>query len=432
MAYNYQDDSDQTGPTKPTRLRSPASGNVPNLGALPPSYGSGNQPSQSGPIESSLRGIASLPANFSDVRSGLQQNNLANVAGTWQPAATDPTGGRGINSLMARGIGQAVNGTPTFSDGSTFSRLPRTVAGDRLQSLADTNVASSEGYRNPGIGTLGTPVSQNQGVAAAGFNRGIAYYDPSAGYSRASPGSYDPTSSASDYASDLASIASRDPRSVLGRAAWNASAEDTWRRNTGQRPQGIADLTSAAGAMFNARNRSGDENARDQTMFADQVNKGIASMAGIDTKGQYGLDAAQIRADATQNRPNFQVGADGTLYRLSNASATPVTGEDGKPFTAQGKINAGESRLYDDAYSRTLRQELGRGTDQPTAAQRAATAGRSALDAMRNAKYGTSSTPQSASIPQAAIDHLRRNPNLADQFDQKYGGGASVQYLKQQ
>lgn len=33
-------------------------------------------------------------------------------------------------------------------------------------------------------------------------------------------------------------------------------------------------------------------------------------------------------------------------------------------------------------------------------------------------------------IPQGAIDHLQKNPDLADFFDQKYGQGASQQYLQ--
>lgn len=41
----------------------------------------------------------------------------------------------------------------------------------------------------------------------------------------------------------------------------------------------------------------------------------------------------------------------------------------------------------------------------------------------------TPNTSQVSGIPQGAIDYLRSNPSLAAQFDQKYGAGASAQFL---
>jgi hypothetical protein len=35
-----------------------------------------------------------------------------------------------------------------------------------------------------------------------------------------------------------------------------------------------------------------------------------------------------------------------------------------------------------------------------------------------------------SNIPAPAIDALKKNPSLADQFDQKYGKGASAKYLQ--
>lgn len=46
-------------------------------------------------------------------------------------------------------------------------------------------------------------------------------------------------------------------------------------------------------------------------------------------------------------------------------------------------------------------------------------------------QQGAPNAPAGAAIPQGAIDMLRNDPNLARQFDAKYGAGASARYLKQ-
>ena len=42
---------------------------------------------------------------------------------------------------------------------------------------------------------------------------------------------------------------------------------------------------------------------------------------------------------------------------------------------------------------------------------------------------GASPFPQAGSLPQDAVDHLRRNPGLVLEFDAKYGPGAAARIL---
>jgi hypothetical protein len=44
-------------------------------------------------------------------------------------------------------------------------------------------------------------------------------------------------------------------------------------------------------------------------------------------------------------------------------------------------------------------------------------------------RTGLGTSPAPAAIPDAAVAYLRQNPNMAAQFDQKYGAGASARYL---
>lgn len=267
--------------------------------------------------------LAQNPVGRDFTRPGASSDVLAAIQGGTQPGQYTRLGLDNTSQIYGTSSKPGSRMDTFVGVGTPDPNNPSTKVGQDAITLA-------------GLGTLpGTssarPTTYQQGAIASSLGSLPAGYSVGDTYNRA-PGAYDPTSSSSDYASDLASIASRDPRSVLGRAAWNAHVDDVWNKSTGKRAPSLADPPASALAMFNARNQAGNENARDQTMFADQANKGLASLAGIDTKGQYGLDAAQIRADAIQNRPNFQVGADGTLYRLSDASATPVTGADGNPL----------------------------------------------------------------------------------------------------
>lgn len=440
MAYN---DNYQDNDSPPQRRRSVANSppaGIASWNGMPSLTRTAQAAAPSSPVETSLAsgGIASLPSNsspradFSDVRSSLATKGIASLPSTtWNPGVVN-----GLNytpqstysgAMSDQDIARA-NGTPSqqpsvrnvnlpfgqigkdgslvLSDGRGIAGLPKTVSNDQLQSLANTNVVPSDAFRNPGMGTLGTPVSQNQGVMAAALNRGIAYYDPSA--------------AARDYQSDVASIINKDPRSLSGTAAWNAYADSVWDRNTGNGAQGranylngIGSLQGAAKGTFDAQNQAGNENTRDQTSYANEGLRSIASLSGVDLRGRYGEDVAQTKAGASNFAANQK--ADATRYAADVRANAPKV---------DGPTEAAYSRAYQSALKR------GRNPDQ---AREEAGQFLQSLKQNRQSQYGGGgSSPSAPRIPQGAIDYLRSNPNLAEQFDAKYGNGAASQYLRNQ
>lgn len=72
-----------------------------------------------------------------------------------------------------------------------------------------------------------------------------------------------------------------------------------------------------------------------------------------------------------------------------------------------------------------LRELFTLGAAKPTTSYKATPA------APRAPAAAPAAAPARATPPQQAIDFLRKNPNLRDQFDAKYGPGAAANYLKQ-
>lgn len=387
-----------------------------------------------------------LPPAF----TGVQRPTATMNADASQSARPTP----GPSTPASPPIGATVNGVPTFNDATVpkgfvdvtnstlsspvaASSIPRptpsgtfngrTYSGAELDNLArSVNTIPSENFTKPAIGTLGTPVSQDQGVQIAAMNiaRPVASLDPSGARPVAS-GSYDPTAAGRDYQSDLASIFNKDPRSVLGTAAHNADADRIWNRNTGNDRAGalyqqqVGELTGTARDIFNAANQAGNENARDATSVA---------RANLETNARLG--AADTRATATDFSAVQR--ADSTRYAADsrgNAARDVATTRANTPkVDSAGAAAAG--RIYQQAL------QDGKSPADAAAAVQAWYQAR-IQSSTPNGQSGAPSAPaqqpgSNPAIPAEAIAKLRANPHWYSFFDQKYGNGAAAQYLKQQ
>lgn len=355
----------------------------------------------------------------------------------------------------ASGAGASI-GNPIRPDGSSAPQAPTSIPGagtatvngrvispDEINRLANTNVIPTASFTRPGIGTLGNDVTPAAGVNIAAMNtsRPTAFSEglPQPGYIER-PGSYDPTEAARDYRTDLASILSKDPRSTLGTAAWNAYVDSKGNGAQGQAKyrSSIAALIGSARGTFDSQNQAGNANARDQTAWADNANTNTANVSRSGLLANSRLGAADARADAMNYGADAR--ADSARY-VADARANTL------------KVDSAADAAYSRAYMAAMQN--GATTDEARAA-----AGKVRLDLLRLRQQGVPGAqspddqqspsspaaprggqpssalqqPQQPSLqpPAAAIGFLRANPHFYDQFDAKYGKGAAAQYLRTQ
>lgn len=222
--------------------------------------------------------------------------------------------------------GAVVNGVRVFSDGTGGANAPAAtvdsaaladIAKGRSLTRADAGPGGAIGSEAFGgtpelgafTGGVGVPRPQPQGNTFARDQAAIA----------------DATRNAQ---SDLASIATRDFRSVLGSAARNADVERNSRGSAGERDHAsaLSGLTGAAVAGLKPTADLAGEDIRDS---------GATSRANTEA-------AASIERAAIEKRPGFRdvnladgtmgvLGPDGVMRPAVDASGKPVRPQVGKP-----------------------------------------------------------------------------------------------------
>ncbi|HSX21493.1 MAG TPA: hypothetical protein VLE97_01810 [Gaiellaceae bacterium] len=342
------------------------------------------------------------------------------VARAVQTAATAPVSATG----RALGYGRTVNGVASF-DNTDIAALNKV----NTLSRADPGIGggigtAANGGVTPELGSgIGAPAR-----AIAGRDVGAAARAANANAQAAS-------------ASDIASIASRDPRSVLGSAARNAEVE----ANSVGGKRGNAALANALTSLYGGATAPVDIAAKQGTV--ETQNAGETERENIQQQG--GIAREYVARTAEPQRVSLAdgtlglLGPDGVVRQARGSDGNPVKQLEGKPpqdLTAYGKfLSETTSKLLgaDPLTGNIVDPNDPKKTRKPTpdeieqATVRARGMAEKAFGPV--GATGQGATPASTggvAPPEGAAAFLKANPQYKAQFDAKYGVGSADKLLK--
>lgn len=223
--------------------------------------------------------------------------------------------------------GAMVNGVPTFSDGSgglngAPGTIPRTVSEATL-----TRLAAAPSIGRADVGALGTALASDALGGTPTQEQMVQQRINGAQLTRPITGSR--PSAAQFAASDLASIASGDPRSALGTAASNLRSEAAYGTTPRLRRMAESQLQQLTGGVA----QLGQQGLQGEQAAALGQQQGDQAMALESQRG-----ANQLADTALQlRRPTplqLVQQADGTYAGIDTRTntASPTIGADGKPL----------------------------------------------------------------------------------------------------
>jgi hypothetical protein len=307
------------------------------------------------PVMSGVTSTAvSQPANrFSNVGAAASTQPGASSRASFARSPGDSS--KGIDNLIGSGVGAVVNGVPTFTyDPKTGGNIGQPYV-DRTSASPSTPYTGPEGgvaSAATGRGGLAGTITQEQGVRAAGLG------SLPGGSSTVQGGNeYDPEAAQRGAASDVASILSKDPRSTLGRAAWNAGVDLNHHGARSRSGSAPSEYQTAIGGLLGQV--QSNLQAGHQGALATQAEGAAAGRQN----SQQNFDLAKLNTEIAAKQGEqgtYQTDANGNLFRVSGTSATPVSGIGALP-TQQGKgFTEAHAKLWDSLNNETKQDETGK------------------------------------------------------------------------
>lgn len=241
--------------------------------------------------------------------------------------------------------------------------------------------------------------------------------------------------------SDVASIANRDPRSVLGSAARNAEVE----ANSVGGKRGTAQLAAALNSLYGGATAPVDVTAKQGVV--DTQNAGETDRANIETQGgiarEYVARTAEPQKVPLADGTLGLLGPDGVIRVARGADGKAATVLEGKPpqdLTAYGKY-------VSDTASKLLGADPLTGLipdpndpkksrrPTPDEIEQANVRARGIAEKVFGAGAATgqgAAVPATGGVtpPAEAAAFLKANPQYKAQFDAKYGTGSADKLLK--